>query len=539
MARHQAANDKLQQDIARAMIECRTDPCRYLVRVLGVPEDHIWSKVRQVADSVAKYQLTAVPAGHSVSKTWLAGRLVCWWKTCFRPSTVITTAPSDNQVRNQLWREIASAYQGARIPLGGTLTTLQWDMRLAEAELAKLSPEDREMFSKDFAVGFSTSPDSATEHATKMQGWHNKWLLAILDEACGILRQIWRTILEGLVVNERCRVLAIGNPTDPESDLADVCRLNGRLDHLEESSEPYMSDEGWHVVPISVLDTPNYREGREVIPGVAGRDYEQRILAKHPVGSDGWLIRIRAAFPKTKEGTYYADEYAKAQRDQRIGNYPYDPSFPVYRFSDLGDVWTAAFDAQFIRGHIRIINDYWDNAGDASSHGGAIPVEGRGAQGLALSMQDMPYVWAPEHFAGPDLERSNKQSFVSTRTTQDVLRELGYNFRAVLPASFHEGIQAVRLIWPLMEIDEDGAGTFLKAAKGYGKIKNERLSTEDEPAYHNQPAQTWHRHMMDALRHLAIAYRHMGLANIAYEATNEAQKDGYRPPPRPRGAMTC
>jgi hypothetical protein len=492
-----AASDRaVKADMAAKLVECQRDPCQFLTRVLGVPETHIWSKPRAIAQSVTDHQLTVVPAGHSVSKTWLAGRLVPWFKCCFRPSTVITTAPSDNQVRNQLWREIASAYQGAHIPLGGNLTGLQWDMRLPERELAQLDPDQREMFSKDFAIGFSTSPDSATEHATKMQGWHNRYLLVILDEACGILPQIWRTVMEGLIVNERCKVLAIGNSTDPESDFASACRLNGKLTHLETSSEPYVSDQGWHVVPVSVLDTPNYIEGREVVPGVAGRDFEQTILNRHPKGSNGWLIRVRGAFPSTKEGTYYGAEYAQAQRGQRIGHYPYDPTFPVYRFADFGDVWTAAFDAQFIRGRIRVINDYWDNSGDASSHGGTQPVDGRGALGLAKSMQAMPYVWGQEHYAGPDLEGSNKQSFTASgATTRDVLRGLGRNFRAVASVSFDQGIEAVRMIWPLLDIDEQGAGTFLAAAKGYGKLKNERLSTDDQPAYHNQPAGTWHRHM--------------------------------------------
>jgi len=498
-----------QQDIADKLIACQADPVEYMVRVLGIPREHIWDKPQQIAESVAHNQLTAVPAGHAVSKTWLAGRLVCWFKTCFRPSTVITTAPSDNQVRNQLWREIGAAYQGAKIGLGGNLTSLQWDMRLPESELAKLDPQDREMFSKDFAIGFSTSPDSATENATKMQGWHNRWILVILDEACGIMPQIWRAVMDSLIINERCKVLAIGNPTDPEGDFADVCRLNGKLDHLQRSSGPYRSDRGFHVVPVSVLDTPNYRQDREVIPGVAGRQFERTILSKYPVGSNGWLIRIKGAFPGTKEGTYYGQEYAQARREQRIGHYPYDPAFPVYRFADFGDVWTAALDAQYIRSRWRVVNDYWDNAGDSSSHGGTMPVDGCGAVGLAKSMQAMPYVWGKEHFAGPDLEGSNRKSFNSTLTTRDLLRTLGFNFRAVEAASFDEGIQAVRLLWPLLDIDEVGAGTFLGAAKGYGKLKNERSSTHEQAVYHDQPAPTWHRHMMDALRHMAIAFKFM------------------------------
>jgi hypothetical protein len=492
------------------LMRYQDDPIGFGVNVLGVKPGFVWPKMREVCESVRDYQLTAVPAGHSVSKTFSAGRIVVpWFKCCFQPSTVITTAPSDNQVKNQLWREIHASYSGARIPLGGKLTTTMWDHKPSDAVMASLSPEQRELWEKNFAIGFSTSPDSTSDHASKMQGWHNEWMLVLIDEACGIARQIWRTVMEALVVNPRCKVLAIGNPTDPESDFASACRLGGKLDHLETSSEPYMSDMGFHVVPVSVLDTPNYIEGREVIPGLAGRDYEERICKRYAKGSNGWLIRVKGAFPSTKEGTYYGIELDQANREQRIGHYPYDPSFPVYRFADLGDVWTAAIDVQFIRGRVRIINDYWDNAGDATSHGGEIRVDGQGAQGCARSMQAMPYIWGKEHFAGPDLEGSNKHSFTASgATTRDVLRKLGCNFRAVPAESFNNGIEATRMLWPLLDIDEKGAATFLKGAKGYGKLKNESLSTPDEPVYHDQPAKTWHRHIMDALRHLAVQYRY-------------------------------
>jgi hypothetical protein len=214
-------------------------------------------------------------------------------------------------------------------------------------------------------------------------------------------------------------------------------------------------------------------------------------------------------FNMGQEGSYYGAEVQRAEREQRIGHYPYDPAFPVYRFADFGDVWTAAFDVQFIRQRIRVVNDYWDNAGTVASHGGTIPVESCGAVGVARSMQAMPYVWGREHYAGPDFEGSNSKAFQATATARDTLRSLGYNFRAVVPHSFDEGIEAARLIWPMLDIDEGGAATFLSAAKGYGKLKNERLSTDDQPAFHEQPAKTWHRHMMDALRHLAVAVIHM------------------------------
>jgi hypothetical protein len=59
----------------------------------------------------------------------------------------------------------------------------------------------------------------------------------------------------------------------------------------------------------------------------------------------------------------------------------------------------------------------------------------------------------------------------------------------------------------LLEINEPLCKVFLQAVEGYRKKKNEALSTEDQPAYHETPVpNAWENHMMDALRHLAMAY---------------------------------
>lgn len=281
-----------RERLAAAWERYQADPVGFMTTILDVRPEQCWPRMREIAESVVHHQLTAVPAGHSVSKTFSAARIALWFKSVFNPSTVITTAPSDNQVRNQLWREIHTAYQGAKINLSGNLTTLQWDCRPSAATLATLPPEVRSLWEKNFAVGFSTTPDSVSEHATRMQGWHNEWLLVILDEACGILPPIWRAILDGLITDERCKVLALGNPTDPSGIFAQICR----------------PDSGWNVIRVSVRDTPNYQLGEEVIPHVAGRDYEQRIIAEYGEGSNEHKYRCLGEFPDFGEGSVFAAE---------------------------------------------------------------------------------------------------------------------------------------------------------------------------------------------------------------------------------------
>jgi hypothetical protein len=473
----------------------QADPVGFYIDVLGMAEESVWSKMREVAESVRDNQLTAVPAGHSVSKTYGAGRLAVWFKTVFQPSTVITTAPSDNQVRGQLWREIHAAYSGSRVPLGGSMNLLQWDLKPEQAILDSLPPECRQDWEKNFAIGFSTSPDSLTEHATKMQGWHNEWLLVIIDEACGIMPQIWRTIMEGLVTNERVKVLAIGNATDPNSEFAQT-----------------LKDPDWHVVRISCLDTPNYKENREVIRGLADRKYVERIKARYGVQSNEFKIRVLGEFPTFKEGTYYGYEVSKARDKGQFGpEYTYDPTAKVHGFWDLGDVHTVGLFVQFRNSRIRLIDCYYDN-------------KGRGLPEYVRAVDAKDYIWAKPHYAGPDLTRSNKKSMQTGLATRDVAAGLGMDIAAIPPHQFNDGIEAVRSIWPILDINSELCSEAIDAFGGYGKRKNERLSTEDKPVYYNEPTNTWHKHWADALRHLAIYYRYMTEEGFIGYATDEPQE---------------
>jgi len=483
--------DQQMEEIVKLTLGYRKDPVGFYHDILGMPKKFIWSKMVEVVESVRDNQLTCVRASHSVSKTFGSGRIVPWFKTCFQPSTVITTAPSDNQVRNQLWREIHAAYAGAKVPLGGKMTTLQWDVKPSADILESLPPDQKEQWEKNFAIGFSTSPDSATEHATKMQGWHNKYLLALLDEACGIMPQIWRTVMEGLIIDKNCKMLAIGNPTDPESEFAKACYSSDI--NKQEGSEAYISDQGFNVITISVFDTPNYKAGKTIIPGLAGRDYAERIIAKYGENGDNTRIRVKGLFPTFKEGTYYGRHLAKARKDNRVGPYKWEETQKVYTFNDTGDMYTGVIFVQFLKKSVRIIDEYWDN-------------EGLGLPNWAKVLQSKPYIYGG-HYVGPEMKRGTSGRFQTGKTTMDLSAELGYDMTSILDHSFDDGIEAGRNLWSQLEINEDCV-TFLKAAAGYGKKKNMALSTDDETVYHDSPAKTWHRHLMDAYRHLGMAYNY-------------------------------
>lgn len=188
------------------------DPVGYANEVLGVAW---WSKQKEVAQALLKppYKVL-VKASHNVGKTHLAGGLVNWWFDTFPYSITLTTAPTDRQVKDLLWKEVRTQ-RGGRTGFTGPKTPRM------------------EVAANYFAQGYTA------RDADAFQGHHAERMLFILDEAVGVDAQFWEAT-EGMFGGEGHAWLCIFNPTDT-------------------SSQAYQEDLSaqWQVITISMLDHPN------------------------------------------------------------------------------------------------------------------------------------------------------------------------------------------------------------------------------------------------------------------------------------------
>ena len=217
---YEIAADRMEWD--RHQLEIAADPVTWIEEVLG---EHPWSKQQEIARSVRDHRRTAVQSCHDVGKSYIASRLVAWWIASHPPGEafVVTSAPTFQQVRAILWREINKAH--AKGDLIGSTTETEWKI-------------NKEM------VGFGRKP--ADYSMTAFQGIHARYVLVILDEACGIPESLWDAA-DTLITNELSRILAIGNPDDPTSEFAKICQPNT----------------DWNKIRISAFDSPNFT-GEEI-----------------------------------------------------------------------------------------------------------------------------------------------------------------------------------------------------------------------------------------------------------------------------------
>jgi hypothetical protein len=268
--------------------------------IRDVLSETVWSKQEEICQSVADNRYTAVKACHGPGKSFIAARIGAWWLNVHKlgDAFLVSTAPSWPQVQAILWREMRRAHRLGNLP-GRITLECQWYMGDGK--------------SSEELIAMGRKPADYDEHA--FQGLHARYILIILDEACGIPISLW-TAVKTLMTNDNARVLAIGNPDDPGSEFAQVCKPGS----------------GWNVISINAFDTPNFT-GEDVPPDVAEnlvtplwvedrrRDWgegsplwQAKVLAEFPDVSDEYLITpgmiqkgIDTELPGLETGCYGAD----------------------------------------------------------------------------------------------------------------------------------------------------------------------------------------------------------------------------------------
>lgn len=284
---------------------CQADPVWFFDDIL---QSTAWSTQKEIALSVRDNPDTSVKGCHSPGKSYISARIALWFLYSFPHSLVITTAPTDRQVRGILWKEISVAYKGAKFPLGGKLIT-------------------RELKLDDdwFAIGF-TAPDY---DPNRFQGFHAPHVLVICDESSGISEDISEAI-DGVLSGPHCRRLDIGNPTDPLSAFAKTFK----------NADVFK-------FTISAYDTPNFTDNgiteTDIISGswqdklkaltntnIVTPQWASKIYKKYGLDHPFYVSRVKAEFPKESKNTLIRLSWIEAAQNRDL-----QPGEPVEIGADI------------------------------------------------------------------------------------------------------------------------------------------------------------------------------------------------------------
>jgi PBSX family phage terminase large subunit len=216
-------------------------------------------------------------------------------------------------------------------------------------------------------------------------------------------------------------------------------------------------------------------------------DYIEKFLENLPENQRKRFLL--GEFQNEDEGAVYRIEIEQARKDQRFGDFPYNPSYMVHTAWDIGvgkgqdSNRTAIWFFQYINGKIYIIDFYMD--------------QGIGFMDYLSVLKSKPYKYA-SHIGPHDIKNTD---WSNGKTRWDVAYENGVRFTVAPKNGIEEGIESVRRMFPLFHFDREGCKDGISAIVSYHYEFKEKRGVHAAIPVHD-----WASDPADALRYLATGF---------------------------------
>lgn len=227
------------------------DPVAFVQDILEAEPDK-WQ--RDTLNGLAENPKVSVRSGQGVGKTALEAWTAIWYLSCRPNPKVICTAPTKQQLHDVLWAEIAKWLEGSVVK-----NFLKW----TKTKVYMIGSEERWFATARTA----TKPEN-------MQGFHEDYMLFIVDEASGVADPIMEAIL-GTLSGQENKLLMCGNPTRTSGVFYDSHHRD-RVDY----------------VTLKVSSYDSTRTNKQNI---------ESLLRKYGEDSDVARVRVFGDFPKAEK----------------------------------------------------------------------------------------------------------------------------------------------------------------------------------------------------------------------------------------------
>lgn len=203
-----------------------------------------------------------VKSGHGVGKTCCMAWIILWFMSVFPQARVIATAPTNHQLLDVLWPELA-----------------KWHNKLKvfgpEFEWTKTAFFNKKHFKTWFGVARSAGKPEA------ISGKHAENLLVMIDEASGVDQEMMEA-LEGTQTQMNNLIMMFGNPTQITGGFRDAFYTKSQF---------------------FTKFTFSTKEGAKERPDIINPDYALKMAAKWGEDSDIYRVRVLGEFPKAEVDT--------------------------------------------------------------------------------------------------------------------------------------------------------------------------------------------------------------------------------------------
>lgn len=279
-----------------------------------------WPKQMEIVQSIKDHEKTLVASCVASGKSFIGGAIVPWWLNSHALARVFIIAPTERQIKINLWGELTNIYNKSRFPLGGELLTLDWKLG-----------------DNWFAKGFSP------KDALSVFGFHGPKDLFIFDDAQGVGLDIYDAF-ENASAGGQARYLFLCNPAVVSGFVYEVCTRQRQDVNL---------------IRIEYTDTPNIKARSVVVPGLLVIEKAEQWIKKYGWDSNFVRVKLRALPPKQEADTLIGIDWLEAAtRREVVAQGPVVLGVDVARFGDDQSIIGAANGRQFLS-----IRDEWTMQG--------------------------------------------------------------------------------------------------------------------------------------------------------------------------------
>lgn len=186
------------------------DPVLFFREVLEFEPDD-WQV--EAAHNIRTHNRVAIKSGQGVGKTAFEAGIFLWFLTCYYNARVVATAPTQQQLHDVLWSEVAKWMNNS--PLLPAL--LKWTKTYV------------------YVKGYEKRWFAVARTANKpenMQGFHEDNMLFIVDEASGVADPIMEAIM-GTLSGDNNKLLMCGNPTKTTGTFYDAFTVDRAIFALQ------------------------------------------------------------------------------------------------------------------------------------------------------------------------------------------------------------------------------------------------------------------------------------------------------------------
>jgi phage terminase large subunit len=238
-------------------------PSLYLQSQFGFS---LYDRQIEIIESVRDNNQTAVHSANNTGKTHLIAGLSLLWALTKDPSYVIILSSKFDQVQRIIFPRIRQLLSQSKASLQG-IDIL--DTRIKFADSHEI-------------IGQAVNKDSS------ITGYHAAGgVLVIVDEASGFEPDLLRAV-QTMSKGENNRLLLMGNPVNTASVLY-RCTLRS----------------GWNNIYLSAFDSPNVKQGRTVISGLADLSYIESTREEYGEESFEYRTSVLGQYPIHDESTLF------------------------------------------------------------------------------------------------------------------------------------------------------------------------------------------------------------------------------------------